>query len=242
VRLLVTRPEPDAERTAAALRGRGHQVELAALLRVEAIADSALGSGPWSALVVTSTNALHAVASHPRRAELMGLRVFAVGRRTAAVARAAGFGDVEAAGGNVQELTQRLREWAAEMAAVPAPLLYLAGHDRSRDLAGDLAADRLSVRTVTVYRAFKAAAFPPAIAAALAAGQIDGVLHFSRRSAEAYMDCARAGGLLDQALVPTHYCVSRQVAEPLMAAGAKSIRIAAIPEETALIDLIDAGG
>jgi uroporphyrinogen-III synthase len=240
VRLLVTRPQPDGERTVAALRRRGHQVELAALLRVEAIADAALGSGPWSALVVTSANALHAVASHPRRAELMGLRLFAVGPRTAAVARAAGFGDVEAAGSNVQELTRRLREWAREMGAVRAPLLYLAGHDRSRDLAGDLAADRVSVRTVTVYRAIKADAFPAAIAAALASGQIDGVLHFSRRSAEAYIDCARAGALLGQALVPTHYCVSRQVAEPLAAAGATTIRITAVPEETALIDLIDA--
>jgi uroporphyrinogen-III synthase len=240
--LLVTRPEPDAERTAAALRRRGHQVELAALLRVEAIADAALGSGPWSALVVTSSNALHAVASHPRRAELMGLRLFAVGRRTAAAARAAGFGDVEAAGGNVQELTRRLREWAREMGAVRAPLLYLAGHDRSGDLAADLAADRVDVRTVTVYRAIKADAFPPATAAALAARQIDGVLHFSRRSAEAYIDCARAGPLLGPALGPAHYCVSRQVAEPLVAAGAKSICIASVPDESALIALIDAGG
>jgi uroporphyrinogen-III synthase len=240
VRLLVTRPEPDGERTAAALRRRGHQVELAALLRVETIADVALGSAPWSALVVTSTNALRAVESHPRRAELMGLRVFAVGRRTATAARAAGFGDVEAAGGNVQELTRRLREWAREMGAVRAPLLYLAGHDRSRDLADDLAADGLNVRPVTVYRAIKADQFPPAIAAALAATQFDGVLHFSRRSAEAYIDCARAGEVLGQALAPAHYCVSPQVAEPLVAAGAKRIRIAAVPEETALIDLIDA--
>jgi uroporphyrinogen-III synthase len=192
-------------------------------------------------LVLTSSNALRAVESHPRRAELMGLRVFAVGRRTAAAARAAGFGDVEAAGGNVQDLTRRLREWAAEMGAVHAPLLYLAGHDRSRDLAGDLAADRLSVRTVTVYRAIKADQFPPAIAAALAATQFDGVLHFSRRSAEAYIDCARGASLLDQALAPIHLCLSRQIAEPLTAAGAKTIRIAARPEETALLELIGSG-
>src|ERR1700704_1777136 len=93
VRLLVTRPEPDAERTAAALRSRGHQVEIAALLRIESIPDAELGPGPWSALVVTSANALRALESHPRRAELLGARVFAVGRSTAAAARAAGFLD-----------------------------------------------------------------------------------------------------------------------------------------------------
>src|SRR6516165_3443045 len=61
VRLLVTRPEPDGERTAAVLRARGHDVVLAALLQVEAIADAQLGSGPWSALIVTSANALRAI-------------------------------------------------------------------------------------------------------------------------------------------------------------------------------------
>jgi uroporphyrinogen-III synthase len=246
VRLLVTRPEPDAERTAAALRRRGHQVELAALLRIETVADVDLGSGPWSALVVTSANALRALEAHPRRAELMarllGLRVFVVGRRTAAAARGVGFLDVEAAGGNVQELAKRLREWTrgeGETRPDRDPLLYLAGQDRSGDLAGDLAAEGQMVRTVTVYRAIKIDRFPSATEAALAAGQIDGVLHFSRRTAEAYIDCARASGLLDHALGPSHYCVSRQVAEPLLATGAKSVRIAAVPEESALIDLID---
>jgi uroporphyrinogen-III synthase len=242
VRLLVTRPEPDAERTAAVLRQAGHQVEIAALLRIEATVDAALGNGPWSALVVTSVNALRAVESHPRRAELMGLRVFAVGRRTAAAARAAGFSDVAAAGGDVQELAQCLRAWAQdEMRDGRDPLLYLAGQDRSGDLAGELAADGLRVHAVTVYRAVKAEGFPPAVAAALAAGQIDGVLHFSRRSAEAYLGCARAAGLTERALAPSHYCVSRQVAEPLMVAGAKNLRIATAPEERALIDLIDSG-
>jgi uroporphyrinogen-III synthase len=244
VRLLITRPEPDAERTAAALRQEGHQVDLAALLRIETIADAQLGSGPWSALAVTSANALRAVASHPRRADLKGLRVFAVGRRTAAAARAAGFPDVVAAGGDVQELAQRLREWAQgeqdetngehRKGRERDPLLYLAGQDRS----GDLAAAGQRVRTVAVYRAIKAERFPPAIDAALAAGQIEGVLHFSRRSAEAYVDCARAAALLERALMPVHYCVSRQIAEPLVAAGAKDVRIAAVPQERALIDLI----
>ncbi len=239
MRLLVTRPQPDAERTAAALRRHGHQVDSAALLRIESIPAAELGHGPWSALVVTSTNALRAMETHPRRAELLGLTLFAVGRRTAAAARAAGFLDVIAAGGNVQELAQQIRAWAQGENASRGPLLHLAGQDRSGDLAGDLAADGRIVATAVVYRAVKTDGFPPAIAAALAAGRIDGVLHFSRRSAEAYIDCARAASLLDRALAPSHYCLSRQIAEPLVAAGAKTIRIAARPEESALIELID---
>jgi uroporphyrinogen-III synthase len=58
--LLVTRPEPDGERTAAKLRARGHEVMLASLLRVEAI-DADIG-GDWHAVAVTSVNALRAIA------------------------------------------------------------------------------------------------------------------------------------------------------------------------------------
>ena len=239
MRLLVTRPQPDAERTVAALVRRGHQVAQAALLRMEVIADAELGGGPWSAVVVSSANALRAVAAHPRRAALSRLPLFAVGRRTAAAARTAGFLEVTAAGGDVRELAQCLREWRRDEDAGRHPLLYLAGEDRSGDLAGALAADGRIVHTAVVYRAIKTDKFPPAVAAALAAGQIDGVLHFSRRSAEAYLDCARAAALLDQALAVTHYCLSAQIAEPLTAAGAKSIHIAARPEEAALVELFD---
>jgi uroporphyrinogen-III synthase len=239
MRLLVTRPQPDAERTVAALVRRGHQVAQAALLRMEVIADAELGGGPWSAVVVSSANALRAVAAHPRRAALSRLPLFAVGRRTAAAARTAGFLEVTAAGGDVRELATCVREWARDDAG-RGPLLYLAGEDRSGDLAGALAADGRIVHTAVVYRAIKTDKFPPAAAAALAAGQIDGVLHFSRRSAEAYIDCARAAALHDQAVAVTHYCLSARIAEPLVGAGAKAIRIAVRPDEAALLDLIGA--
>jgi uroporphyrinogen-III synthase len=241
VRLIVTRPQPEAERTAAALRRAGHAVEVAALLRIESIPAVELGSGPWSALAVTSTNALRALEAHPRRAELLGLRVFAVGHRTAAAARAAGFPAAEAAGRNMQELAQRLGAWVQEEPGGRDPLLYPAGEDRSGDLPGALAATGLSVTTVVVYRAVKADKFPPATAAALSAGQFEGVLHFSRRSVEAYIDCARAGGILAPALAVTHFCLSAQIAEPLLGAGAKRTRIATRPEEAALLALVEAG-
>ena len=69
---------------------------------------------------------------------------------------------------------------------------------------------------------------------------IDGVLHYSRRSAEAYLAAARQAGLLEAALNnPVHYCLSARVAEPLRLAGAARLRIAARPDEAALLDLCD---
>jgi uroporphyrinogen-III synthase len=75
----------------------------------------------------------------------------------------------------------------------------------------------------------------------LAQRAIDGVLHFSARSAEAYLDCAARGGISDHALAPVHYCLSRQVAAPLSAAGAAAVQIAARPDEAALLELVGEG-
>ena len=230
MRLLVTRPEPDAARTAASLRARGHEVVLAPLLRIELL-DFELPDEPWSAVVMTSANAARAVAEHPRRAALIGREAFAVGRHTAEAARTAGFRTVHSADGDKDDLADFLR---AGRGGAFGPLLYLAGEER----AGDLAAGGLSMVTVVTYRAVKVQHFAPEVAAALVRRALDGVLHFSTRSAQAYLDCASREGILEAALAPVHVCISRQVAQPLAAAGAAAIRIAPRPDEAAMIELV----
>jgi uroporphyrinogen-III synthase len=234
VRLLVTRPEPAAERTAAVLRTRGHEVIASPLLRVEFLSPE-LGRGPWRALALTSPNAARAIESHPRRAELVALPAFVVGRGTGAAAQAAGFAKIHSADGDVDDLARLIAARFADGA-----LLHLAGENRAGDLGGALSPLGMAVETAVVYRAAKVSAYTAAAGAALADGRIDGVLHYSRRSAEAYLDCAKAGGLLTPALVPRHFCLSQRVAHPLGAAGAADLRVAPRPDEGALLDLIAA--
>ena len=233
MRILLTRPQADAERTAAALRARGHEVVVAPLLDIAIVPDAELSGGPWAAILVTSANAVRAIAGHHRRDALHGVPVFTVGRHTAQDMRAAGFTNVTSADGNVTDLANLV---AARMKPA-ARLLYLAGEERSGDLAGTLRAQDFAVDTALVYHAVTAPTLPRHAAEALAAG-IGGVLHFSRRSAEAYVNAARNSGLAEAALTtPSHFCLSARIAEPLAQAGAMNIRIAVRPEETALIEL-----
>jgi uroporphyrinogen-III synthase len=232
MRLLVTRPEADARRTAATLSARGHEVRIAPLLRIEAVAGADLGAAPWQALLMTSANAARAIALHPKLAELRLVPVLAVGRRTAE----AGFAGVIGADGSAGDLARL----AAGRFGAAAPLLYLAGSDRARDLAADLAPSGIAVRTVEIYRAHAAEEFPAEIVAALGASHIDGVLHFSRRSCEIFVQCAERAGVVAAALRPIQFCISAQAADPLARAGADKIRIAAQPEEDALVALIGA--
>jgi uroporphyrinogen-III synthase len=233
VRILLTRPKADAQRTAAALRARGHEVIVAPLLDLEILPDADLGTGSWSAIMVTSANAVRAIAGHRQRDELRGIAVFTVGDRTAQAMRDCGFTNITSAGGNVDDLARLV----AVRLNPPAHLLYLAGEERSGDLAGLLRDRNFVVHTALVYRAVVTANLPRHAADALATG-LDGVLHFSRRSAEAYVNAARNTGLLEDALAkPVHYCLSDRTAEPLTQAGAADIRIAARPDEAALIEL-----
>jgi uroporphyrinogen-III synthase len=238
MRLLVTRPDPDNARTAAALRARGHEVTLAPVLRVEPEADADLSGGPWAALLITSANAARAVVAHPRKDELLGIPVFAVGRRSAEAAREAGFTEVVSADGNADDLARLVA--ARVRAGEPNhPLLWLAGEDRAGDLAGALAAHTIAVHTVAVYRAVAETALPDDVRDALAARRIDGVLHYSRRSADAFEAIAMAAGIDLKSLPTKHYCLSAQVAAPLTQIGVSTVVVAARPDEASLIALLD---
>jgi uroporphyrinogen-III synthase len=230
MRLLVTRPEPDAARTAGLLRARGHAVLAVPLLRLETL-DAEFG-GPFAAVLITSANAARAIVEHPRLAALVGLPVLTVGSRTAEAAREAGFVDVTSADGALADLVRLATRFAGRR------LLYLAGEDRAGDLSGELAAHGIAVATAVIYRAVAAAVLPPQAAEPLAAGQVDAALHYSGRSAAILLRLAEGAGALNAVLSLAHYCLSDEVARPLRQAGAGRVFIATVPTEAALLQSI----
>lgn len=235
MRILLTRPQDEAERSAETLRALGHEPLIAPVLRIEAMPQADLGEGPFAALLMTSGNAARILQDHPRRAELLRLPVFAVGQKTAQAAQRAGCADVVSADGDSADL---LRLIAARLPETSLPLLYLAGSDISRDLGSALSARGLKVRTVVVYRARAATALSEAAELALKAHSVNAALHYSRRSSAIFIECARAAGLLPEINALIHVCLSERAAEPLRQAGARDIRIAARRDEAALIECL----
>ena len=233
MRLVITRPQPDGDRTAAVLRERGHEVLVAPLMRAEAVTAD-LG-GTFAGVIVTSANAPRAIGDDSQFAALKALPVFAVGKRSAESVREAGFSDVTSADGDARDLVRLI---VARCAAAASPLLYLAGQDRAAGLEEELRASGISLKTVVVYRAVTLP-FPDELKEALGAREIDAVLHFSARSAENYVTAAKAIALLTAALEPHHFCLSAQVAAPLTAAGAAAISTAVQPDEAALLALTE---
>ena len=204
------------------------------LLRIEPIRHAELDAGPWAAVLFTSANAVRAVAAHPRFSELADLPVYTVGRRTQAAAAAAGFTAIMSADGDVSALVSLI---ASKPPVANSPLLYCAGEDRAGNLSGALQLHGLRVETALVYRASMVAELTPDVRAAFAAGAIDAVLHYSARTAAAFVAAAMAG-IGDLSIQTRHLCLSAQVAAPLAAAGTKAIEVASEANEQALLALI----
>ncbi|MBP0111429.1 uroporphyrinogen-III synthase [Bradyrhizobium vignae] len=238
--ILVTRPHPDNETTAVNLRARGHLVLLAPALKFEPVAFLGESEAPYGAVLVTSANAIRAVAAQLRDLGLLELPLFAVGEHTAAAAREAGFVEVIVAGGDAASLREKVMQSARDkVLKKKSALLYLAGADLSRDLGGELVAEGFRVVTQTTYRMVPVKHLPREVCEGFAAHGIEAVLHYSRRSARAFLDAARDEGVEISALAIPHCCLSDTVAGVLRDAGASQVLVAATPDETALFDTLE---
>jgi uroporphyrinogen-III synthase len=232
--VLVTRPHPDNEATARALRDRGFQVVLAPVLRFEPVAPPDELDADFTAVIATSANALR--AAEAQLSAFAKLPLFAVGEHTAAEARRLGFGRVTVADGDAGGLRKCVRKSLTKKAG---KLLYLAGADLSRDLAGEFAADGFEVVTRTTYRMVALSALSPETREAFAANEVEAVLHYSQRSARAFLEAARGDGVEISALAVPQCCISANVAAILREAGAVRVVAAAAPDEKALLGALE---
>jgi uroporphyrinogen-III synthase len=230
MRVLVTRPEPDAARSAARLELLGHEPLVDPLLTIEPVPVQEFPAEPFMALVATSANAVRIGNGVPALTALRHLPLYAVGKATAEAARAAGFAAVISAEGDVAALVKLIRR---ELSA-PATILYLAGENRTQDLAASLAPHGIAVTLLVLYRMRVAQELPAMTRDALQAGVIEAVLHFSPRSAATFVALAERAGLTEPVRRIPHFCLSPAVAVPLQAIGAPTT-IAARPEETELL-------
>jgi uroporphyrinogen-III synthase len=238
--ILVTRPEPDNETTAAALRAKGFAVLLAPMLRFEPVAFHDDTEARYGAVIVSSANALRAIGSDLAGSRLLTLPLFAVGERSAEAARRAGFGDVAVAGGTAAALRDLIvASVRAKTLKKASTLLYLAGADLAGDVAGELGERGFTVVTHTTYRMLPVANLPQQAVDAFAANRIEAVLHYSRRSARAFLDAVRAAGVEISALAIPQCCISEQVASVVRDVGATRVLVARSPDENGLFEALD---
>ncbi len=212
MRLIVTRPEPDDMRTGRALIRLGHEAILSPMLDIVLDAKAAIPKRPYQAVLVTSGNAVRALAGRAVRPTPVDTPLLAVGDQTALLAKRSGFAAARSAGGALDDLAALVER---ELSPAEGPLLYAAGEERSGDLAARLAEHGFDVETVVVYRAEARKEIANVAKDALKAGAVDGVLFYSQRSAAAFALALRAANLAPLAQGVTCFCLSTATAEAL---------------------------
>jgi uroporphyrinogen-III synthase len=237
MRLIVTRPEPDADRTARALMRLGHTVILSPMLDIVTDRGAKIPTRPYQAVLVTSSNAVRALAERPVRPVTVDVPLLAVGDQTALEAKRAGFSAARSAGGALDDLVALV---ARELAPADGPLLYAAGEDQTGDLAGQVAKRGFDVETAVLYRAEPRSRLAGVAEDALKAGTVDGVLFYSRRSAAAFALALRAGNLAPLADKVICFCISASTAEAIAKVTMGRTVIAEKPDQLALFAMIEA--
>lgn len=236
MRLLVTRPEPDALRLSALLEEAGHEATVEPLLSVSFEGGEAIDVEGAQALIATSRNALRALKASPALAQARHMPLFAVGKATAAEARALGFDLVVTGAGTAAELVAHI---VSALDPAAGLVVHLAGDTVATDLTGELETHGFRVTQPVVYRMLPATTFVDRTVEELAKREIDGVILMSPRTAAIYTVLVRKHGLTSAVRSLPHFCLSAAVARRLQPLGAVPTRIAEAPRLEEVLALVD---
>ncbi|MER9329424.1 uroporphyrinogen-III synthase [Mesorhizobium sp. M0488] len=235
LRVLVTRPEPGASRTARKLRETGFQPIVLPLTETTALPVEARSvPGDAIAVAVTSANAVR----HAPRDIVTGLATLpchAVGKRTAEVAREAGFLSVAEGPGDAEAL-------ADSMAAAFSgkTVAYLCGRVRFPVFEQTLKADGVRIQAVETYDTLAVAYPDKAVVERLSGQPVDAVLLYSAVAAAAMRGLIGRPALQGLFEETRFLALSARIAAAFDDSTGNEIRIAAQPDEEALLALLRA--
>lgn len=231
MRLLITRPQPDADQLHAELTARGHTCLIAPALDIVHL-DANIDFDGVQAILVTSRNGVRSLSATIDRRDIP---LLAVGRGTASEAEAAGFSTV-AASGDVAALGALVRETVRPDAG---PLLWITGKSVRGDLRTDLRAAGYQVGRHVLYDARPMDSIPAESATALERHEIDGVLFFSPRTAQTFVRILTMAGLDRATESVTAFCLSAAVAAAVAGLPWGRVEISERTERATLLDLVD---
>jgi uroporphyrinogen-III synthase len=217
MKLLVIRPQPGADATAARIEAAGHQALVMPLFAVESVAWTAPSAADYNGILLTSSNA--ARSAGPQLARFAHLPVYAVGKVTAAAAAQMGLRVSHAGNADAETLLSGV---------VRMKLLWLAGEDHS-DLVPPAS---VQVDTCIVYRS---AALPVPAGFAGMVSSADYVMLHSARAAGHFASLARRKEI-DSANISIA-ALSANIAEAA-GIGWKSVRVATAPNDAALLSCL----
>lgn len=226
-RIVVTRPRPGLDRTLDWIAAAGHQAIGCPLTRIEPLNGGSVRFDPAvQGLVVSSANAFRFLDPEAAR-HLQHLPLWLVGERTAAAARSAGFGAIQAVVPDAQALEQHF----AALRPHGRPLGYLAGRVRSPAVEQLSRAHGVRLQVADIYDTMADDDGCAALLGAFTLGLPDAVMFHAARSVEVAFDTL-VGRVDENVLLRCRYIM---ISGRLLACVPKHLRpacrVAASPNE-----------
>lgn len=224
--VLITRPQAQAEVTAARVAAMGLSPVIAPMLEVHPLAAQLPDDA--GAVLLTSGNAVAALPVWARARP-----IFSVGDATAARTHTAGFPTVFSADGDAMALASLIAEHN------PAnPLLLLTGQGQGEALAHALLEQGRVVIRRAVYEAAPAGSLPDAARGVLREGRVRAALFFSAETARTFVRVVQAAGLGESTATATACAISEATAMALQPLPWRRIRHAARPTQDETLALL----
>lgn len=231
--VLITRPQPGADRLAAALKRGGYEPVTAPVLEVVPLENPDLPPlADIDALIFTSANGVRFFAECT---PVRDLPVYAVGDVTHDTAQARGFNPVFSAGADSDSLARMLCE------TLPAGmrLLHAAGERVAGHLPETLGAAGIEYTRCNLYRTQPIDALPQTLVSVIKGRTINAAMFFSPATAEAFVRLYKQAGLADESTAITALCMSDAVAEAAGQLGWGACHVAEHPSQADMLRLLD---
>lgn len=235
MRIIVTRPEPDALKLKARIEDLDHEATIEPLMAVDFEDGEIVDLAEAQAIVATSRNGVRALKVQGIEDAATRLPIFTVGPGTAQEARNLGFELVLAGKGNARDLVPEI---VANLDPHAGLLVQLAGDVLAADIAPELQAHGFRLLQPVVYAMKAATRLTEDTATQIFDGEADAVMLLSPRTADIWVSLIRRHGLVEPCSRLVHLCLSQAVAKRLTPLGRLRVEVASAPTLDEMLALI----
>ena len=220
--LIVTRPEPELQRTADRLAARGYRVLKAPCTRIRPLATAFPEPGATAEIVIPSPRCLRFLAPRLRRRDS---RLWCVGPESTRLAYSYEFRNLETAPRpGLEALASHMARTLPAQTQILAPGAAHRAYDMSRvaDRAYGTDADEnpliqtgFTVHRINLYEAVPVSGLSAEIASALINAETPEILFYSARTARIFESLSRAAGVVEELARARALCLSERVLNSL---------------------------
>lgn len=234
-KVLVTRPQPGADKTAERLLALGINplvLPFTEMVKLEHRLDDARVQSV-DAVVVTSANALR-FADEQMLNKLKFLPVYAVGDATRDAALAVGLSTVVSANGDAQDLVGLVTEELQPNSTI----VYLCGKTRTDDIEKSLVQLSFEIVLVETYQTLKVSQLTYKLEQLLISHTLDGVLLYSSISAQILTEIWPQHARGKTHTIPMSFCISERANASLSSTLKTRAVVCAKPRDDVMIETV----